>query len=178
MSNIASMTISSTPQPTVHFRAAGFFRRFFAMWIDLLILAPFFCCFLILLSFLLKVALPTSKELSPDLFISYLLDPERKKRMLGISFLLLSTLSTLLYQVLFHATKGQTVGEQCLGIAIIDKHGQRPDFLRSLVRAVAGLASFCFAGIGLLWIGFDREKRGFHDLVSGTYSVLFTKIKR
>jgi len=44
--------------------------------------------------------------------------------------------------------------------------------LRILGLKVALLVvGFALAGLGLLWIGFDREKRGLHDWIAGTYVI-------
>ena len=49
--------------------------------------------------------------------------------------------------------------------------GERPSIVRSLVRTPAYLPSLVLLALGLLWIGFDREKRGLHDWLADTYVV-------
>ena len=58
------------------------------------------------------------------------------------------------------------------GIMVVDVYGDRPSVLRAFVRTLGyGIAVLPFS-LGVLWIGFDREKRGLHDWLAGTYVVL------
>jgi uncharacterized RDD family membrane protein YckC len=83
----------------------------------------------------------------------------------------LCTLIGLFYFVGFHAMRGQTLGQTLLGVEIITRVGQRPSVLRSLSRAAAAILSAVCASLGFIWIAFDREKRGLHDWLAGTYVV-------
>ncbi len=42
---------------------------------------------------------------------------------------------------------------------------------RAAVRAVGYLVALATGGLGFLWVGFDREKRGLHDWLAGTYVI-------
>jgi uncharacterized RDD family membrane protein YckC len=56
-------------------------------------------------------------------------------------------------------------------IRIIDLYGDEPSTRRALLRTVGYLAGFATLGLGFLWVGFDAERRGLHDWLSGTYVV-------
>jgi uncharacterized RDD family membrane protein YckC len=58
-----------------------------------------------------------------------------------------------------------------LGLTIVDLYGDPPSVLRSIARTVGYLAAAVTLGLGFLWIGFDRERRGLHDWLSGTHVV-------
>jgi uncharacterized RDD family membrane protein YckC len=79
---------------------------------------------------------------------------------------------TMLYFFLFHAARGQTPGKQLLGLMVLTVYGERPGVGRCLLRTFGYLLSVLPFSLGLLWVGFDREKRALHDWVAGTYVVL------
>jgi uncharacterized RDD family membrane protein YckC len=45
----------------------------------------------------------------------------------------------------------------------------------ALVRALACFFSLLVAGLGFIWIGFDKEKQGWHDKIAGTVVVRLPK---
>jgi uncharacterized RDD family membrane protein YckC len=77
----------------------------------------------------------------------------------------------LLYSFLFVSLTGKTPGLRVLSSRVINVYGERPEWWRSLVRCIALLVGLIPLGLGLLWIGFDREKRGLHDWLAGTYVI-------
>jgi uncharacterized RDD family membrane protein YckC len=58
-----------------------------------------------------------------------------------------------------------------LGVRVIDVYGEPPSALRALARTLGYFVAAATGGLGFLWIGFDREKRGLHDWISGTYVI-------
>ncbi|MFH0899482.1 MAG: RDD family protein [Pseudomonadota bacterium] len=84
---------------------------------------------------------------------------------------LLVTCIVGLYFLLFHAATGRTPGMHLLHMRVITVYGQRPSPLRSLVRTFGYLLSAATMSLGFVWIGFDREKRGLHDWLAGTYVI-------
>lgn len=162
----ASSASSSSSAPA--YRAAGFFRRSAAALIDLVLITPLLGVAGVLLCLAFGRPLPRLAELSPDLLIAALLDGNA----LGEAALLLGGILLLLYFFIFHATRGQTPGKQCLGLLVIDEYGERPGLAKTLLRTAGYALSVLPFSLGLLWIGFDREKRALHDWVAGTYVVL------
>ncbi len=99
---------------------------------------------------------------------------------------------TVPYYVLFTYKLGQTPGKRLLGLQVVDADGTIPDFRRVLLREfvaksvpsmlllagpfsilflVAGYITGTFLLLGYLWIARDRQKRGWHDYIAGTYVV-------
>jgi uncharacterized RDD family membrane protein YckC len=75
------------------------------------------------------------------------------------------------YLVLLNAGAGQTIGKRLFGIRVIDGYGQPLGLGRSLLRCLALVPSMALAGLGILWIGFDRQRRGLHDWIVDTHVV-------
>ena len=76
------------------------------------------------------------------------------------------------YGVLFIGLKGQTPGKMALGIRVVDQRWNIPGIGRAALREIIGkLVSTIVILLGFLWIGWDRQKRGWHDHISGTYVV-------
>jgi uncharacterized RDD family membrane protein YckC len=138
------------------------------MAVDLLLLLP-----LLLLSFVglraaLRQPVPRLGELSPDLLLASLLDGSiTNEALLGAGLAV-----AFLYFWINYLLWGQTPGKRLAGIMVVDVYGDRPSVLRAFVRTLGyGIAVLPFS-LGVLWIGFDREKRGLHDWLAGTYVVL------
>ena len=76
------------------------------------------------------------------------------------------------YAVILTAWRGQTVGKMVLGIQVVDRQGNVPGIGAVLLREIVGkLLSAIFLGLGYLWVAWDKEKRGWHDHIAGTYVV-------
>lgn len=68
---------------------------------------------------------------------------------------------------------GMTVGMRAWRIRIEDLNGHRPGWGKSALRFLVSLLSAALAGMGFLWSLFDRSKRTWHDIVSGTRLVRY-----
>jgi uncharacterized RDD family membrane protein YckC len=88
----------------------------------------------------------------------------------GLALLLLATLWGLigLYFVLSWRHGGQTMGMRPWRLKVLAADG-RPAGLKALWRRY--LVASLTLGLGLLWSLFDSERRGLHDLASGTVLV-------
>ena len=76
------------------------------------------------------------------------------------------------YGVLFIGLTGQTPGKIALGIKVVNGQGEVPGIGRAALREIVGkFISAIVILLGYFWIGWDREKRGWHDHLSGTYVV-------
>lgn len=160
-----AITPASAAGPSV--RVAGFWRRALAGVIDALILFVVFALLHVFASLALSHPLPRLTQLGPD----YLLDVAVNGDALAVAGLSLLGVLGFLYFFIFHALKGRTVGKQALGLRVIDAYGQRPSLGRTLLRTLGYAPSALLLALGFLWIGFDREKRGLHDLLADTYVV-------
>ena len=76
------------------------------------------------------------------------------------------------YAVIMIAWRGQTVGKMIVGIQVVDRQGNIPGIGAVLLREVVGkFLSGIALGLGYLWVAWDREKRGWHDHIAGTYVI-------
>ena len=148
----------SDAQPEM--RWAGFFRRLCAFVVDLLVVALLTALMGTMAYVGYKVGLSAH-----DRSISWSnAGPLRSLLTLGWVGL------TTLYFVVFHGMEGKTVGKWLLGLRVVGT-GQRPiSYRRALLRWIGtvglGTASF---GLAFLWILWQREKRGWHDLLARTW---------
>lgn len=78
---------------------------------------------------------------------------------------------TGLYFGLFWATTGRTPGQRLLRLRVVGARGAPPSPLRAAMRVVGKLLAIAPGGLGLIWVAFDREKRGWHDHLAGTYVI-------
>ena len=74
------------------------------------------------------------------------------------------------YFVLFHGMEGKTVGKWLLGLRVVGPDQEPITYGRALLRWFATWVSAIF-GLGFLWVLFSREKRGWHDLLAGTWVI-------
>ena len=63
---------------------------------------------------------------------------------------------------------GQTLGMRAWRMRVRTRDGARLGWRHALARFAAGLVSIGAAGLGLLWVAFDRERLSLHDRLSGT----------
>ena len=66
---------------------------------------------------------------------------------------------------------GSSIGKATLGLRVISVDGRPIDWFRATLRSVSWLVSLVPMGLGLFWIGWDGQKQGWHDKVSGTMVV-------
>jgi uncharacterized RDD family membrane protein YckC len=158
--------LSATVAPA-RVRVAGFWRRLAAASVDLLVLASAFMLLGTLMALILRHPLPRLGQIGPD----YVIDMAVNGGALAQAGLALFAILGFLYFFLFTALRGQTFGKHLLKLKVIDAYGERPSMMRAFVRAAAYLPSLVLLGLGFLWIGFDREKRGLHDVMADTYVV-------
>lgn len=154
-----------TTAPT--FYVAGFWRRLAAAAVDLAIILPVAYLLCLLGGALAGVHLPQSRHHGLDFWLDLFLDSD--PALLGALGLTLAI--GAIYAMVFQVTAARTPGMRLLKTRIIDVYGDPPSTGRALARTAGYLAGVATLALGFLWIGFDSEKRGLHDWVSGTYVV-------
>jgi uncharacterized RDD family membrane protein YckC len=82
-----------------------------------------------------------------------------------------SLLVALAYFSGMWAWKGTTVGGIVLNLQVVREDGQPLSFLAAFVRSLAALFSVLALFLGFFWIGWDRQKQGWHDKIAGTVVV-------
>lgn len=148
-------------------RVAGFWQRLAAGVVDLMVLTSVFAILATVVALVLRHPLPRFSQLGPD----YVVDVAVNGGLLAEAALALLAILGFLYFFLFTALRGQTFGKHLLRVTVIDAYGERPTMARALVRTLALVPSLGLLALGVLWIGFDREKRGLHDWIADTYVV-------
>jgi uncharacterized RDD family membrane protein YckC len=82
----------------------------------------------------------------------------------------------LAYFVLTTGLFGRTPGKMAVGIHLRGEDGRLSWAAVGLREVVGKLISAAALGLGFLWIAFDREKRGWHDVIARTRAVRTTSI--
>jgi uncharacterized RDD family membrane protein YckC len=147
----------------------GFWKRWAAAAIDFAIVIPASLIVTLIASKLAGIHLPPSNVhlTDIDLWIDLVLATDPALLMALVLFIAIGEV----YLLVFHITRGRTLGMQLLKIKVIDVYGDPPSPRRCIARCAAYLASAATLFLGFLWIGFDSEKRGLHDWIAGTYVI-------
>lgn len=149
------------------FYVAGFWRRLVAAAVDLAIIVPVSLILGWIAGAITGVHLPPSRHRGIDFWLDLLLasDPA----LLGIVGLAMAVATV--YALVFQVVLARTPGMRIMKIRIIDQYGDLLTTGRAAARTAGYLAAVATLGLGFIWIGFDSEKRGLHDWLSGTYVV-------
>ena len=76
---------------------------------------------------------------------------------------------------LFWRKTGQTLGMQAWRIKLVNTDGNTPSITQCLMRCAAAVLSIGCLGLGYLWCLVDRDRRSWHDRLSGTDLVLLPR---
>ncbi len=152
----------------IYVRAAGFPRRLLAAVVDTLLLAAVAIGASGVAALILDIPLPAFRELGPDFVLAGILD--RNPLALGAAGLFVGV--GALYQIYLGGIIGQTMGKRMFGLRVISNRGGAPGPARGIVRFLALTLSVLPAALGFLWCLFDRERRSFHDHLSGTHVII------
>lgn len=63
---------------------------------------------------------------------------------------------------------GQSFGKRFIGLRVIRIDRQPMDYQTALIRLLVYLLSILFAGLGFLWMLWDKDQRGLHDKIAKT----------
>ena len=151
---------------TVH--VAGFWRRAAQGFVDAAVVLPVAFLLSWIAGKLSGLVLPAAR--SPG--IDYWLDLALAGEPALWGGLLLGATIVVLYFLIFQAIAGRTLGMRLLKVRVVDVYGATPSLLRAAVRALAYLVCLATLGLGFVWVAFDKEKRGLHDWLAGTYVIL------
>ncbi|GER68126.1 hypothetical protein BpJC4_25970 [Weizmannia acidilactici] len=147
-------------------RYAGFWLRFAAYLIDLLIVSiPSAVVFFgIIIVSVAVIGGSGSEDFTPQQDFAF-----------ALCFAVAAVVSAFvfsLYFAIFHSSKWQaTLGKRALGLKIIGSDGGRISFWRALGRALAMSLSAVFY-IGYLLAAFTEKKQALHDMIAGTYVII------
>ncbi|MFC5473339.1 RDD family protein [Paraherbaspirillum soli] len=77
-----------------------------------------------------------------------------------------------LFYIAFWSKKQATPGKMAISATIVDdKTGGPPTLTQYIVRYLGYIVATIPFGLGLVWVGFDKKKQGWHDKMAGTVVV-------
>jgi uncharacterized RDD family membrane protein YckC len=144
--------------------AAGFWRRAAAAILDGIFVMPLVLAVVLSASKLAGLNLPALRRGSLDTWLDLALagDPG------FLGALGLGVAVVAVYLFLFQALAARTIGMRMMGLTVIDLGGAPIVPWRAGLRTLGYLVGLATLGLGFIWVGFDREKRGLHDWLAGT----------
>jgi uncharacterized RDD family membrane protein YckC len=138
----------------------GFFRRFSALLVDIVVLI-FFSLLLVFLSLLgYRVGLAAHQS-----SMSWASEQGLLSVLLGAWIFLVCG-----YFVVLHRMEGRTVGKWLFGLRVVGAGRGPITFGQALIRWLAAVITAPLL-LGFLRVLWNREKRGWHDLLAGTWVI-------
>lgn len=67
--------------------------------------------------------------------------------------------------------KGQTIGMQLLHMKVVKTDGSPLTITNAFIRYIGFIIAAIPFDIGLIWVGLDARKQGWHDKIAGTYVI-------
>jgi uncharacterized RDD family membrane protein YckC len=93
----------------------------------------------------------------------------------GLWDLLFSYILPAIAVILFWAYKSATPGKMILKLSIVDaKTGDKPSTGQLIGRYFAYYVSTIPLFMGIIWVGIDKRKQGWHDKIAGTVVIKST----
>jgi uncharacterized RDD family membrane protein YckC len=75
------------------------------------------------------------------------------------------------YGAVMWKLRGSTVGGIIFDLRVVRLDGRAVDWETAIVRALGCFLSLAVAGLGFIWIAFDRANQAWHDKIAGTVVV-------
>ena len=72
------------------------------------------------------------------------------------------------YCILLWHLKGTTAGGAIFGLRVVASNGSTIGWGKAAVRTIGCYISFMFAGLGFVWMFFNKQRLGWQDLIAGT----------
>jgi uncharacterized RDD family membrane protein YckC len=82
---------------------------------------------------------------------------------------------SMLFYCGFWVHGGQTLGMRTWRVEVVRDNGEPLRWRDALLRWLCALLSWLALGAGFLWILVDREKKAWHDRLSGTRLIMSTR---
>ena len=146
---------------------AGMWRRLLATFVDGICLAPIMLLTGWLALRITGTPLPDPGKVRVEMVLETMLEGGG----MLYSLVALALAILLLYGIMFMTITGATPGLRMFRLRVVNIYGDPPEWWRMILRSIGFLTSCLFLGLGFLWIGFDREKRGLPDWLAGTYVI-------
>ena len=87
----------------------------------------------------------------------------------------LQLLTFYVFYAYFWVKTGQTLAMQAWRLKVVNEQGNAISYQQAFIRLSLAILSLAALGFGYFYSFFDKEKRCFHDKMSGTYVVLTEK---
>ena len=155
-----AMTTDDTPETLP---PPGLLRRLAAMLYDTLLVLPLI---------MLAVALSLGLYVALVKLTGGVADPDALSPALRQVIIVVTVIG---FFSIFWVKNGQTLGMQAWRIKLVTVDGEALTMKHCLLRALGAMLSIACLGLGYLWCLFDRQKRYWHDSLSGTRLVLLPK---
>lgn len=143
-------------------RSAPLWRRFAALFYDLLVLAALSMVYAALTIVIYVNITGERGEAYTPMFEGSLFQ-------LGWLALIIG------FYVFFWHRGGQTLGMRAWRLHLESDHGQSPNFKQCVLRCLTGPLAFGLAGFGYWWAWFDQDGLCWHDRMSRTRVVVLNK---
>ncbi|MBV8083448.1 MAG: RDD family protein [Chloroflexi bacterium] len=75
----------------------------------------------------------------------------------------------LIYFVSLWTNGGQTIGFKLLHLRVVKTDGSALSVGDAIIRYIGLVISFVVVGLGVMWVGWDANKQGWHDRMASTY---------
>jgi len=147
-------------EPQVQIRWGGFFRRANALGIDLFVIA--------LLSTIMAVMAYVGYKVGLGAH-GLVIAGDNAAALFAILTLGWIGLASG-YFIILHGMGGQTIGKRLLGLRVVGADREPPSFRQAAIRWFAEIG-FAPIGLGLLWVLWQAEKRGWHDFAARTWVI-------
>lgn len=99
------------------------------------------------------------------------MDPEEMEEIAAVFSMVIGIIFGPAYFTFFTGLEGQTLGKRIMGLRVVSTTGERIGYGRALLRYLGYYISFIPFGLGFIMIGISKRKRGFHDIIAGTYVI-------
>lgn len=140
---------------------AGFWKRFFALFIDGCITT--FVSLIFIIPFAIIIGVGGASQELEDPSAGFL------AIIIGLYFMIIAVHFILqwLYFAIMESTRGATFGKMALGIRVTDMNGSPISFGRASGRYFSKIISSLTCGIGYIIAGFSQQKQALHDMIAG-----------
>ena len=124
----------------IEMNKAGFWIRLLATWVDCVVIYTALTAFFYLLIYT-----------APSMYFPF-----------NFTFFV----TGILYSTILIALKGQTMGKYLLGITVYNNDAGKLPFYKAFIReSVLKIISGVVLFLGFFWIGFTKNKKGWHDYI-------------
>ncbi len=163
-------TVAELPTDAIRFQGerAGLVSRGVAAFLDFLLIFAIVLGTIAIIWMLSFVVSPINPvDLSGPDAVQTVADRPRRIPPVGI-MIVYGYVLNVLYWTAFWALSGRTVGNLLMGLRVVNRRGDHPGWLLSLLRAM-----FCtIFPVGLLWVAVSKSNRSVQDTVLRT-SVIY-----